>query len=58
MAIGLVIYLGYGLRQSTLGKQLRGLIPGFAGGQPLPADKVPGPVEGIKRPDTDITGKG
>jgi APA family basic amino acid/polyamine antiporter len=55
MGIGLVIYLTYGAWHSTLGRQMRGLIPTFPGPTGHP---VPGPAEGIKRPDTDVTGKG
>jgi APA family basic amino acid/polyamine antiporter len=32
LAVGLLIYFGYGRVHSTVGKQLRGLIPSFAGG--------------------------
>jgi APA family basic amino acid/polyamine antiporter len=61
MGVGLVIYLAYGMWHSTLGQQMRGLIPVLPGGLPVTPDgKTPtatGPAEGVKRPDTDVTGK-
>ncbi len=66
MAIGLVLYLGYGMWHSILGQQMRGLLPPGAHAMPLPVDQIPasssammapGPAEGIVRPENDITGR-
>jgi APA family basic amino acid/polyamine antiporter len=55
LVAGLIIYFSYGLSRSTVGLQLRGLIPAH-----LPAGNGQAPVpasEGIKRPETDVQSK-
>jgi APA family basic amino acid/polyamine antiporter len=56
LVIGLIIYFGYGLSRSTVGKQLRGLIPAH---MPAVEGSAPtnGPTEAIKRAGTDIRPK-
>jgi APA family basic amino acid/polyamine antiporter len=54
LAIGLVIYFSYGMWRSTVGQQLRGLVPAHlpnVNGQSAPAV---GPSEAIKRAGTDV----
>jgi APA family basic amino acid/polyamine antiporter len=52
LVVGLAIYFTYGLSRSTVGRQLRGLIPA---GWPTADGKAPHPSsEGVKRPEADV----
>jgi hypothetical protein len=67
LGLGLLIYFCYGMRNSIIGQQLRGLLPAFAGGVTSPTttsvdgaqDKVahPAPASAIKPVNPDIHGK-
>jgi basic amino acid/polyamine antiporter, APA family len=56
LVVGLVIYFGYGRRHSTLGLQLRGLVPQFAANGSPDGAKSPMPAasDAIKAPETRL----